>query len=71
MEEIGDFAHQHFAQCENSHPGANFLALFFFHSSSAPLLLICRASSGSDSLCLVDSTNLALKTITSHKMRSE
>ena len=34
---------------------------FLFCSCSAPLLLICRASSGSDSLCLVDSTNLALK----------
>ena len=44
---------------------------FLFCSCSAPLLLICRASSGSDSLCLVDSTNLALKTIKSHKMRSE
>ena len=68
-----------FAQCEISH-NANFRTvfffhssspLFFFHSSSAAVLLICRASFGLDSLSLVDSTNLALKTIKSHKMRSE
>ena len=29
-----------FAQCEFLHPGANFPALFFFHSSSAPVLLL-------------------------------
>ena len=54
------------ALCENWH-SANFRtvfffhsssALFFFHSSSAAVLLICRANFGSDSLSLVDSTNL-------------
>ena len=44
---------------------------FLFCSCFAPVLLICRASSSSDSLCLVDSTNLEFKTIKSHKMRSE
>ena len=31
---------QIFAQCEFSHSGANFPALFFFHSSSAPVLVL-------------------------------
>ena len=51
-EKRGDFAHMNLVLCENwnqcqnwhqyefSHPGANFPALFFFHSSSAPILLL-------------------------------
>ena len=53
---------RNFLHCSSFIP---ILLLFCF--CSTPVLLICRASFDSDSLCLVDSANLALKACKNYK----
>ena len=70
QQERGDFAH-HFRIVRKFAPWCEISYTvplsFLFCSCFAPVLLICRASFDSDSLCLVDSANLALKGCKNYK----